>query len=231
MRDWWGGAEYEDWEREAAIVYEFRSTFQNPLKKTTVGVRQFVQRETRTMRLDPMTGRPILDVGQRLKRAPQMLSKLLRYPSMRLSQMDDIGGCRAVLDSGEEIDAVIKRMRRNSWDIVRIDDYITSPKPTGYRALHAIVRRDGKLLEVQLRTRGGHEWAEAVDRTALRLDRRLGHWPHGLKDGHGPPDLLEYFEKAAYAIACEEEGNPVGPEWDADFATLREQVRPYFDRT
>lgn len=235
LRDWWGTHDWprenRSWTTDAAVLLEFRSRFQNPLKKTTVGVRQFVQRETLAPRLDPITGRPVLDVGQRLKRAPQMLNKLLRHPTMRLSQMDDVAGCRAILDTRGEISGVIRRMRRNSWDIVRIDDYIAEPKSTGYRAIHVIVRRDGKLIEIQLRTRALHEWAEAVDRTALRLDRSLGKWPHGLKDGHGPADLLEYFKQAAYAIAREEEGNLVGPEFDAEFAKLREKVRPYFDRT
>src|SRR5271165_1676721 len=36
-------------------------------------------------------------VTQRLKRAPTMIDKLLREPTMNLTQMADIGGCRALL--------------------------------------------------------------------------------------------------------------------------------------
>ena len=36
-------------------------------------------------------------VAQRLKRAPSVISKLRRFSSMKLSQMQDIGGLRAVL--------------------------------------------------------------------------------------------------------------------------------------
>jgi len=204
--------------------------FAGPLKKVTVGVRQFVVRESKTLLVDAATGRDVVAVGQRLKRAPQIVNKLARFPHMRLSQMDDVGGCRAILDDRDEIDAVIRRMRKNGWEIRRTDDYIADPKPTGYRAVHVIVRRDGRLVEIQLRTSGQHEWAEAVDRTALRVDGPLDVGPHGLKDGHGPPELLLYFEQAAYAIALEESGQAVDEAFDQRFSELREQVRPYFER-
>lgn len=38
-------------------------------------------------------------VAQRLKRAPSVISKLRRFSSMKLSQMQDIGGLRAVVSS------------------------------------------------------------------------------------------------------------------------------------
>jgi len=41
------------------------------------------------------------------------------------------------------------------------DDYITNPKPTGYRSLHtAVFGEDGAPLEVQVRTRSMHDAAE-----------------------------------------------------------------------
>src|SRR5438270_828907 len=36
-------------------------------------------------------------VAQRLKRMPTIIDKLRRYPNMKLSQMQDIGGLRAVV--------------------------------------------------------------------------------------------------------------------------------------
>src|SRR5262245_30060847 len=44
-----------------------------------------------------LAGDPI--VAQRLKRMPTIIDKLARYPSMTLSQMQDIGGIRAILSS------------------------------------------------------------------------------------------------------------------------------------
>jgi len=92
---WWGlepgsdedeAVDADELLRAVDIVDEYRSGFQGPLKKTTVGLRQFVQRESETV-----------VVGQRLKRRPQILNKMARFSSMRLTQMEDIAGCRAIL--------------------------------------------------------------------------------------------------------------------------------------
>jgi putative GTP pyrophosphokinase len=195
LRDWWQAPSesaeqaFDEDELTAAIgvVVDYRSGFQDPLKKVTVGLRQFVERESSE-----------IIVGQRLKRDPQILNKLGRFSSMRLTQMEDIAGCRAILPGGEaEIAGVLKRIRRN-WDIIRIEDYVASPKSTGYRAVHVVVRRDGHLVEIQLRTPFQHEWAEAVERWAART-----RFP--LKDGEGPPELLTYLELVAWAISADEQ--------------------------
>ncbi|HSR95296.1 MAG TPA: RelA/SpoT domain-containing protein [Solirubrobacterales bacterium] len=197
LRDWWqapsGSAEtqaFDEGELTAAVgvMVDYRSGFQDPLKKVTVGLRQFVERESSE-----------IVVGQRLKRDPQILNKLGRFSSMRLTQMEDIAGCRAILPGGAtEVAGVLKRIRRN-WDVVRIDDYLASPKNTGYRALHVVVHRDGHPVEIQLRTPSQHEWAEAVERWAART-----RFP--LKDGEGPPELLTYLELVAWAISADERG-------------------------
>jgi hypothetical protein len=111
--------------------------------------------------------------------------------------MEDIAGCRAILPGGaKEVAGVLKRIRRN-WEVLRIEDYVASPKDTGYRAIHVVVRRDGHPVEVQLRTPGQHEWAEAVERWAART-----RFP--LKDGEGASDLLSYLDLVAWWISAKE---------------------------
>jgi putative GTP pyrophosphokinase len=193
LRDWWRApsdsdeeAQFDDDELTDAVgvIVDYRSGFQDPLKKVTVGLRQFVERESTE-----------ITVGQRLKRTPQILNKLDRFGSMRLTQMEDIAGCRAILP-GSAIAGVLRRIRRN-WEVLRIEDYVSSPKNTGYRAIHVVVRRDGHPVEIQLRTPGQHEWAEAVERWAARTR-------FALKDGEGPSDLLSYLDLVAWGISADE---------------------------
>jgi len=231
LREWWTDFSIEMDSRygdASEVLYDFRAGCTNPLKKVTVGLRQFAVREAVAVVTEG--GRQVMPaVGQRLKRTPQILNKLARFPTMRLSQMDDVGGCRAVMTTQAEVDGILRRMRKNKWEIVRIDDYVAEPKATGYRAKHVIVRRDGCLIEVQLRTESQHEWAEAVDRTALRVDDKTASF-HGLKDGHGPPELVEYFRLAADAMALEEQGEAVDDEFERRILELQQQVRPYLRR-
>jgi ppGpp synthetase/RelA/SpoT-type nucleotidyltranferase len=50
--------------------------------------------------------------GQRFKRMDRIVDKLRRYPHMRHSQMEDIGGCRAILPDLDTVYAVTERIQR-----------------------------------------------------------------------------------------------------------------------
>lgn len=201
--------------RAFVLVADYRQSFAAPLRSVTVGVRRFVERES-----------SLVLVSQRLKRIVTILDKLSRHPSMKLTQMQDIGGCRAIFPGGRsEIEGVLRRMQKNSWDIVRLYDYIEEPKPTGYRAVHVVARRGGRQVEVQLRTEPQHEWASVVERTGglLRLPR--------LKDGEGPEDLVRYFQQVALLFALQEEGREPDQGFRDEFAALHGKVEHYWTAT
>lgn len=220
LRDWWetpsGSKEAQAFDEEelteaVGAIVDYRSGFQDPLKKVTVGLRQFVERESSE-----------IVVGQRLKRDPQILNKLGRFRSMRLTQMEDIAGCRAILPGGApEVTGVLKRIRRN-WNVIRVDDYVASPKNTGYRALHVVVRRDDHPVEIQLRTPFQHEWAEAVERWAARTR-------FALKDGEGPPELLTYLELVAWAISADERGEKPDEDFMHVLSRFKARIDHYLD--
>jgi putative GTP pyrophosphokinase len=168
------------------IVGTYRTAHSYALTKTSVGLRQFIQTEEgrgdRTVQAIPP--------AQRLKRIPAIVAKLGRG-TMRLSQMEDVAGCRAVLSDRDALARVAERIRRN-WEIEGEDDYFAKPKPDGYRALHMRARRDDYRIEIQLRTPSTHAWAEIVDQLTLAMSPRFD-----VKHGVAPADLLTDLERLA----------------------------------
>jgi hypothetical protein len=74
------------------------------------------------------------------------------------------------------------------WSGIAIKDYVASPKRTGYRAIHAFVPANDRIVEVQLRTARQNRWADEVESAADRLGFRL-------KDGEGPNELVRYLSE------------------------------------
>lgn len=198
---------------QAMLAYvtaeQYRSLHAYPLVLVTNGLRSFVTRES-----------PGGFVAQRFKRMDRMINKLIRLPTHRLSQMEDIAGCRAVLQHADEVRGVRNRIRRN-WDVVHEYPYDEEPKPSGYRARHIVVRRQDRLVEIQLRTTYQHTWAEEVERSSTVTG-------HNLKDGQGPADLLRYFELASLLLAKREAGDPPDDELRREFDELHEHVGRYY---
>lgn len=131
--------------------------------------------------------------------------KLEAKPSMRLSQMQDIGGCRAVVGDISTVYRIrdLYKTSQSKNRILQIDDYISKPQSTGYRSLHVIVRYQNKskpeynglTFEVQLRTELQHAWATAVETVGAILGQHL-------KGGAGEKKWLAFFRNASYAFAC-----------------------------
>jgi putative GTP pyrophosphokinase len=143
-------------------------------------------------------------VTQRLKRFATVVGKLVRHPTMQLTTMEDIGGVRAVLADQAEVDTILADIAgQRRWHLRRIRQYIDGrdpgPKSDGYRAIHVVIERDGRYIEVQLRTRRQDMWAQSVERDT----RRLGE---GLKFGDGPTNLREYYRLVSdyFAMGAQE---------------------------
>ena len=74
-------------------------------------------------------------VAQRLKRLSSVDYKLERFPTMRLSHMQDIGGCRAVVRSVKMVRRLVTSFKNSAikHKLLRIVDYIKQPRDSGYR--------------------------------------------------------------------------------------------------
>jgi ppGpp synthetase/RelA/SpoT-type nucleotidyltranferase len=164
-------------------------------------------------------GEPVL-VAQRLKRRPRIVEKLVRHPTMGVSRMQDVAGCRAELTNLDAVDLGRRRIEQAGWSIADEDDYNADPKTTGYRAVHLVVIRDATPVEIQLRTTWQQGWAAAVE----RLDLRYGLT---LKDGHGPEPLARFMERVAYARDLQGRGIALGPGLRDELAKLAAEAEKW----
>lgn len=182
----------EQMEDVLAIVNDWRSFHAFPLNSITVGLK------LKAKRID---GDAL--VVQRLKRSRSILSKLIREPKMRLTQMQDTGGCRAVLDTVDSVYRLKESCldKKGQYEVVQVDDYIRSPKKSGYRSLHIVLRYNSKkypkynklLIEVQARTLTQHSWATAVETVGAVIGQAL-------KSSEGEEQWLSYFQNASLAL-------------------------------
>ena len=129
LRRWARGELVSEAEHQNALVVllEHRAAHRLPLTKATMGLRSMVKTEQCQV-----------EVSQRLKRVPTIIGKLAREPAMQLANMQDIGGCRAVLNSLDEVRRVQRRLSTNRPPL-RVFDYIAKPRASGYRGVHVVV--------------------------------------------------------------------------------------------
>jgi len=172
------------------VVNSYRSAHDAPLRAANMGLRSCITTEG----FHP-------EVTQRLKRLPTIEDKLARLTTMNLSSMQDIGGCRAVLITQEQVHRVLRRFRANSQRRNRqsdkTKDYVDTPRDSGYRAIHIHTSYHGRRIEVQLRTREQHRWAKLVE----DLTRMTGV---DFKNGDGPPEVHELLKELAVFLSIRE---------------------------
>src|SRR5699024_10065236 len=138
-------------------------------------------------------------VVQRLKRTPSIVGKLKRIQGMKLHRMQDISGCRSVVENVNKVRALRNSIvnSRTRHKLHREDDYISTPKPSGYRGVHLVYKYNGQkpayqdyFVEIQLRSRVQHAWATAVE--------VVEHFTkQALKASQGNRDWLDFFQYAS----------------------------------
>jgi len=145
------------------IVHGFRVAHRQALRSARKGLESC----TSTLGYDA-------EITTRTKRTSSIVDKLTRLPTMRLSSMGDIGGCRAVLPSLPAVYEVTQRLKRNATrrnrKLPKIIDYVAHPRPTGYRAVHLITPYQELNIEVQLRTPRQHWWAQWMEDMGLKSE-------------------------------------------------------------
>lgn len=207
--------EQPDMDNALEIINDFRSAHNFPLLIFRIDL------ATRARKVDVTA-----TVAQRLKRLPSIEAKLRRL-STRLTQMEDIGGCRAVVQTAVMVRRVCRMYEKSTMKhkSLHIVDYQKAPRDTGYRGIHLIYAYqsdskpefNGLKIEIQLRSRQQHAWATAVE----TVDAFTGQ---GLKDGKGDPKWQRFFALMGTFIASEEGTNHV-PDTPTDTLPLFEEIR------
>ncbi|MFP1643815.1 RelA/SpoT family protein [Pontitalea aquivivens] len=157
------------WMREELEDLAFKVL--NPEARTSI-IRRFVTLQKETGDVIPKITADIrhelekaqieADVFGRAKR-PYSIWRKMEEKQLSFSRLSDIYGFRVITRSESDCYAVLGLIHQR-WRAVpgRFKDYISQPKSNGYRSIHTTVSgRDGKRVEVQIRTRQMHEVAEA----------------------------------------------------------------------
>ena len=203
----------DKWSQSARVINTWRASHAGPLNTFRMNLRRRVR------------GRGF--VAQRLKRLPSIISKLERLPRIRLSQMQDIGGCRAVLrSSGNAYELALEfASSRIRHKLIRYKDYIQEPQRSGYRSLHMVYRYDsdrsvqwnGLNTEIQIRSLLQHQWATAVETVGTFTRNEL-------KSSRGDATWLRFFSLMSTVIA-QREGMPGVPNTPTSRIQLLQEMR------
>ena len=172
-----------------------------------------VERITADMRVELEKADITATVMGRAKK-PFSIWRKMEEKEQGFSRLSDIYGFRVVTATEADCYRALGAIHQR-WKSVpgRFKDYISQPKSNGYRSIHTTVSgRDGKRVEVQIRTREMHEVAETgvaahwSYRNGERVENRFAvdpvAWISGiterLDDSHGHDEFLEAVKLEMY---------------------------------
>ncbi len=139
------------------------------------------------------------------EKTPYSVWRKMWYQEVGFERLSDIMGFRVIDDSVEECYRKLGVVH-SAYAVVpdRFNDYISTPKPNGYRSLHTgVFGPERQRIEMQIRTREMHEIAEhgvaahwIYKQGAGRMDGRQYRWIRELLDiletAAGPEEFLEH---------------------------------------
>lgn len=198
---------------EAVEIFSIANAWRDSHIFPTASIRSSVRSH---MRLASIKG----DMASRPKRMSSIRRKLAES-TVHLDQMQDLGGCRAILNDIDSVNRLVGRIHERFPHSIRKEwDYIGKPKDDGYRSHHFLFefcprrRQDepyaDRRVELQVRTRLQHSWATAIEAVSLYRNQDLKHHK-------GDADWLRLFLLASAEFAHVErrplpEGVPDRPE-------------------
>ncbi|MBY6197367.1 RelA/SpoT domain-containing protein [Vibrio hangzhouensis] len=139
---------------------------------------------------------PVILSG-RSKRSKSLIRKLCRPSnhSMDLSRVDDIVGLRLIVRDIQLQDQALSIIKQFEG-VRKITDYRESGK--NYRAIHVVISKNEKLIELQIRTCAQHLWAEESESFGEKT-----------KEGNGPDYIAKYLSELSLACKKIDDGKSV----------------------
>jgi hypothetical protein len=133
------------------------------------------------------------------------IRKKLRRISVGLQSIQDLGGCRVILPTMEQVRRYSEAYCERGQHRLRETDYISTPKAGGYRSLHMMLNYAdekypeyaGRWIEAQVRTHLQHTWATAGEAVGLYRNEDI-------KAGLGDADWLRPLQLLASEFAIAE---------------------------
>ncbi len=145
---------------------------------------------------------------------------------MKLTQMQDIGGCRAILEDVSQVRGLVTSFKSSDLKhkLLTEDDYIAAPRESGYRGVHLVYSYNsdrsetynGLKIEIQLRSQLQHAWATSVEVVGTLVDQAL-------KSSLGDPGWLRFFQLMSSELA-RKEGEPLVPGTPHDLNEARREL-------
>ena len=189
-------------EEDFHLLDAYRRSFAEAYEEVAAIIRDATQ-------LDP-TGRPA--------KSTTSITEKLRRETIRLSQMQDIAGCRLVVKDVVAQDQVVEQLKSVLPKVVVVD---RRKQPSfGYRAVHIIATARNKPIEIQVRTDLQHLWAQLSEKLSDVFDPAI-------KYGGGDPKIQELLSSFSTLVASYErmELRPLGGRLAGKLAGIRQKIR------
>lgn len=166
-------------ENDVRLLDEYRRSFNDAYEIVVGSIRQ-------KLGLEP-TGRPA--------KSTISITEKLQRESIRLSQIQDIAGCRLIVPAIAEQERIVASILEIVPNSIVVD---RRQKPShGYRAVHVVVSVEQRSVEIQVRTALQQVWAELSEKLADLIDPAI-------KYGGGEEYLREFLSTASAGIAVHE---------------------------
>lgn len=167
-------------------------------------------------------------VVQRLKRLDSIIDKLKRNPDMNLYRMQDLGGCRVIVNNIDQVYESVNKYKnsRIRHILKREYDYIQNTKVSGYRSYHIVYQfqsdkketyNKNMLIEIQFRTQLQHIWATALETMGI-------YTKTALKASMGDKNILRFFLLVSSVFALME-NVPICPNTSDDYDILISETK------